>query len=111
MKDNFLQFSIKTAILMSTHNIRFYGEIQKMISKLSSNTLCSSVKDHQLQAMRAMTKKFHQITFFFLDLGFRVCQDYFTYFEHSQLLGGAKRQIPETKNLNLACHHMITAAR
>ena len=39
MKDNFHQFSMKAAILMSTHNICFYGEISKMIPKLSSNTL------------------------------------------------------------------------
>ena len=34
-------------ILMSTHNICFYGEIWKIISKLSSNThlICSSVID------------------------------------------------------------------
>ena len=32
------------AILMSTHNICFYGEITKIISKLASNTLliCST---------------------------------------------------------------------
>ena len=56
MKDNFRQFSLKTyvvdthknrlgeAILMSTHYICFYGEISKIIPKLSPNTLliCST---------------------------------------------------------------------
>ena len=32
----------KEAILMSTHNICFYGEISKIIPKLTLNTLCST---------------------------------------------------------------------
>ena len=51
IKDNFLQFFIKAyvvgthlnrlgeTILLSTHNISFYGEIMNIIPKLSSNTL------------------------------------------------------------------------
>ena len=61
IKENFLQLSIKAhvvgtyssclgeAILMSTHNIRFYGESNlKIIPKLSSNmvlTLSVSLKN------------------------------------------------------------------
>ena len=32
-------FETVQVILMSTHNMRFYGEITKIIPKLSSNTL------------------------------------------------------------------------
>ena len=37
---------INKAILMSTHNICFYGELSKIILQLSSNTLliCSTVR-------------------------------------------------------------------
>ena len=37
------------AILMSTHNICFYGELKKIILQLSSNTLliCSSDDSHK----------------------------------------------------------------
>ena len=47
IKDNFRQFPIKLyvaeVILMSTHNLCFYGEISKIIPELSSNThlICS----------------------------------------------------------------------
>ena len=56
--DNFAYFSIKTyvmgthenrfteAILMSTHNICFYGELTKIILQLSSNT-CSSASQEK----------------------------------------------------------------
>ena len=62
IRDNFAYFSIEIyvvgtrhnclgeAILMSTHNICFYGELMKIILELSSNTLliCSSVIIHEV---------------------------------------------------------------
>ena len=56
VRDNFAYFSIKTyvaeAILMSTHNICFYGELTKIILQLSSTTLliCSTVWTHDFIA-------------------------------------------------------------
>ena len=41
------------AILMSTHNVRFYGELAKIVLQLSLNTLliCSSAFLHRLQCL------------------------------------------------------------
>ena len=43
--DNFTYFSKNEAILMSTHNICFYGELTKIILQLSLSThfICSTV--------------------------------------------------------------------
>ena len=48
MSTNNICFRLAEAILMSTHSICFYGEIMKIIPKLSSNTLLICFTDPSL---------------------------------------------------------------
>ena len=73
---------IGEAILMSTHNICFYGEITKIIPKFSSNTLliCSSESIILFTVTKRLFKKFRPEIFYtssqmHLHLMFTLCPE------------------------------------
>ena len=90
---------------MSTHNIRFYGEIWKIIPKLPPNTLliCSTVYPFSPLFGRWLDT--------FVYLGFMAHQDYFTHFELSRSLGWSKTGHPREKTPDHPQAELVTRSR